>query len=56
MVQAAKQTTRKPKFPGWRTMTASQRRNAQYDRIWEEARRLGAFDEPKPVAPVQTTA
>jgi hypothetical protein len=26
------------KYPGWRTMTAAQRYNARYDRIWEEAR------------------
>ena len=30
----------KSKYPGWRTMTASQRYNARYERIWSEARRL----------------
>jgi hypothetical protein len=35
------------KFPGWRHMTAAQRYNARKDAIFEEARRLGAFD-PKP--------
>lgn len=32
------------KFPGWRTMTAAQRYNARKDSIFDEARRLGAFD------------
>ena len=26
------------KYPGWRTMTAAQRSNARYDRIWEKAK------------------
>ncbi len=30
------------KYPGWRTMNASQRQNAKYARIWEEYRRLEA--------------
>ena len=29
-------------FPGWRTMNAAQRRNARYDAIWDEYRRLEA--------------
>ena len=27
------------KYPGYRTMTAAQRYNARYDRIWDEAKR-----------------
>lgn len=30
--------TTKPKFPGWRTMTGAERRNARYTAIWEQAR------------------
>lgn len=26
-------------YPGWRTMTGAQRRNAKYDRLWEDAKR-----------------
>lgn len=43
----------KVKYPGWRTMTAAQRYNAKMDAIWEQARRLGAFDPP-PVEPKAT--
>ncbi len=25
-------------FPGWRTMTAAQRYNAKYDRLWDDAK------------------
>lgn len=32
------------KFPGWRTMTKAQRYNAKLEAIFDEARRLGAFD------------
>lgn len=27
------------KYPGWRTMTAAQRYNARYDKIWDDAKR-----------------
>ena len=30
----------KPKFPGWRTMTGAQRRNAKYDAIIDHANGL----------------
>jgi len=33
----------KAKFPGWRKMTSSQRRNAKMDSIWEQARKHGAI-------------
>ncbi len=31
-------TAKPSKYPGWRTMTASQRHNAKADRIFEQAR------------------
>jgi hypothetical protein len=31
-------TTKQAPIPGWRTMPSAQRRNAQYDRIWDAAK------------------
>lgn len=33
--------TSKPRFPGWRTMTHAERRNAKMHAIFERARELG---------------
>lgn len=46
-------TARTPRYPGWRSMTASQRHNAKSERIWQEARelegkRIAAGEVPNP--------
>ena len=42
-------SARKPRFPGWRHMTAAQRYNARMDEIFDGAKRLEAAKAKPPV-------
>lgn len=49
-------TVRKQRYPGWRTMTGSQRYNARMERIFDNARRLEAEKRAKQEAAAAETA